>query len=67
MAEMGYKTTLLNVAECADASAVDEVAAHIKQEILNQGERPANRKVRRTARSIVSQAGYPANNYLNTA
>jgi len=67
MAEMGYQTTLLNVADCADADAVDEVAQYIKDYIQEYDERPANRKVRRKARSVVSQAGYPANRYLNAA
>lgn len=67
MAESGYRTTLFNVADCADASAIDEVAAHIKTYIQNHNERPPNREVRRHARSIVSEAGYPATSYLNRA
>lgn len=69
MAEDGYKTTLLNVAACTaeNPSVVDEVAEHIKERIRKVGDRPANRKVRRTARMKVSEAGYPPNRYLNAA
>lgn len=69
MAEMGYRTTLLNVAACTseNPAVVDEVAEHIKDRIRKAGERPANRKVRRAARMKVSEAGYPPNRYLNTA
>lgn len=67
MAKMGYQTTLMNVAECADADVVDEVATYIKEYIDEYEERPANRKVRRTARTKVTQAEYPANQYLNSA
>ena len=57
----------MNVAECADADVVDEVAAYIKTYIDNHRERPPNRKVRRTARTKLTQAKYPANQYLNSA
>lgn len=67
MAEEGYKTTLLNVADCADKQAVDEVADYIKRYIRDYEDRPANRKVRRKARAIVSDQGYPATSYLNKA
>lgn len=67
MAEQGYIKTLINVADCADPDAVDEVARYIKEHIRKTEERPANRKVRRTARTVVTEAGYPANRYLNSA
>lgn len=67
MAEAGYMTTLYNVAECADQEAVDDVAQYIKDYIIEEKDRPANRKVRRNARSIVSQRGFPATKYLNDA
>lgn len=66
-AETGYKKTLVNTAVIANIGIVDEVASHIKQEIRCTGERPSNRKIRRFARSEVSEAGFPANEYLNTA
>lgn len=67
MSEFGYERTLMSVADCADENVIDEVANYIKNQIEANGERPKNRKVRRVARSRVSDAGYPANNYLNTA
>jgi hypothetical protein len=67
MAESGYLSTLLNVAQCADHEAIDEVADYIKDYIEDKSERPANRKVRRKARSIVTERGYPATRYLNGA
>lgn len=67
MAEAGYKTTLLNVADCADSESIDTVANHIKEFIKDNNERPTNRKIRRYARSVVSKAGYPATSYLNAA
>lgn len=66
-AETGYKKTLVNTAAVANIGVADEVASHIKQEIRRTRERPSNRKVRRFARSEVSKAGFPANEYLNTA
>lgn len=67
MALMGYKSTLFNVADCADEELVDEVANHIKDFIREYERRPKNRKIRRTARSKVSKAGYPPTSYLNSA
>ncbi|WP_256394192.1 hypothetical protein [Natronoarchaeum rubrum] len=67
MSEQGYKATLVNVSECADLDVVDEVAEYIKESIQDNGERPKNRKIRRVARTKVTEAGYPANSYLNAA
>jgi len=61
-----YKRTLRSVRECAEMHVVDELAEEIKAR-LEEGERPSNRKVRRHARRLVSQAGYPADEYLNNA
>lgn len=66
-AESGYKKTLVNTILVANMGVTDEVASHIKGEIRRTGERPPNRKIRRFARSAVSDAGFPANEYLNTA
>lgn len=63
----GYERSLRSVAECATQDEVDEVAEYIKSTISEEGERPTNRTVRRRARTIVSKAGYPANEFLNTA
>lgn len=63
----GYNHTLVSVAECATIEEVDQVAEFIKSKIRDEGDRPRNRKVRREARSIVSQAGYPADSFLNAA
>jgi len=65
--QSAYKQTLESVATCATGQEVDQVAAHIKSHIHENGERRRNRKVRRTARQIVSQAGYPADTFLNAA
>lgn len=67
MAERGYQSTLQSVASCANEEVLDAVAEHIKDRMRNTGERPENRKVRRTARRLVSEAGYPPNQYLNRA
>jgi hypothetical protein len=67
MAEAGYIKTLVNVAECTDESAVDDVADWIKEYIRDRDERPKNRRVRRIARKKVTDMGYPANDYLNAA
>lgn len=62
-----YEKTLTSVAGCATVDEVDEVAAYIKDRIRGSEERPANQSVRRTARTIVSRAGYPADDFLNAA
>lgn len=67
MALMGYESTLINVADCADEEVVDEVANYIKDFISEYERRPKNRKIRREARSMVSKAGYPPTPYLNSA
>lgn len=64
---MGYEKTLQSVATCATVDELDEVAQLIKDRIRDHGERPANQIVRRTARTIVSHAGYPADDFLNAA
>lgn len=63
----GYERTLTSVAECATVDEVDEVATYIKNEIREDESRPANQKVRRAARTTVSRAGHPANDFLNAA
>lgn len=65
-AMVGYERTLNSVAECATESEIDEIAEYIKGRIRENGDRPTNRTIRRTARSIISRAGYPADEYLNT-
>lgn len=67
MAMAGYRKTLAHVAECAGPDEIDAVGDYIKNHIRERVERPANRKVRRQARSVVTEAGYPADDYLNRA
>lgn len=67
MAETGYERTLREVADCANLSELDAVATRIKEHMRKKNERPANRKIRKEARKIVSEAGYPASAYLNRA
>lgn len=67
MSEGGYNQTLREVAECASIDEVHAVAQRIKSHIQRVEERPSNRKVRRAARDIVTEAGYPATRYLNKA
>lgn len=64
---MGYERTLVSVAECATVTEVDKIAEYVKSRIREQCDRPENRTIRRKARSVVSQAGHPADEYLNTA
>lgn len=66
-AEQGYIKTLTSVAEIAGPELMDEVAEKIKQHIVEQHERPKNQSVRKEARSLVSKAGYPPDDYLNAA
>lgn len=63
----GYQKTLIHVAECAGPDEFDAVADYIKTHIRERVDRPANRKVRREARSVVSAAGEPPDPYLNRA
>lgn len=63
--EMGWKPTLQHVAKCASLDEVDEVAAYIKDHIRERADRPRNRKVRRTARTICRQNGYEVDDYLD--
>lgn len=63
----GYERTFQSVAECATQHELDQVAEYVKDRIRRQSERPSNRDVRRTARSLISQAGYPADEFLNAA
>ena len=67
MAERGYQATLQSVASCASKEALDSVANYIKGEMRRRESRPKNRKVRRTARKLVSEKGYPPDEYLNRA
>lgn len=65
--EEGYRKTLESVLDIAGADLMDEMAAFIKEHIQKHEERPANQTVRKEARSRVSKAGYPADDYLNAA
>jgi len=67
IAESGYKRTLREVADCATRSELDNVAEYIKRYVREEKERPPNRKVRRVARKVVSEEGYPPTAYLNRA
>ena len=67
MSEEGYRKTLDSVLDVAGVDMVDEVVAYIKEYIREHEERPTNNDVRRKARSLVSKAGYPADEYLNAA
>src|SRR6056297_2805680 len=60
MSEEGYRKTLDSVLDVAGVDMVDDVVAYIKEYIREHEERPTNNDVRRKARSIVSKAGYPA-------
>lgn len=63
--ERGYKRTLESVAREAEREQLDKVAAHIKETIREKEKRPTNSDIRRRARRVVSQAGYPADSHLN--
>ncbi len=63
----GYERSLRSVAECATASEVDKVAEYIKSKIRENGRRPPNREVRRSARMMMSESGYAADEFLNKA
>lgn len=52
---------------CATVDELDEIAQYIKDQISEYGKRPTNRIVRRIARTLISQAGYPADEFLNAA
>lgn len=67
MSEQGYHRTLKETAECASIDEVHTVAQRIKDHIQRLEKRPSNRKVRREAREVVTEAGYPATSYLNRA
>jgi hypothetical protein len=62
-----YEKTLKSVGDCATKEEVDEIAAHVKNMIRREESRPTNQDLRRRARRVVSQAGYPADDYLNAA
>lgn len=66
-ARRAYEKTLEHVAKCADDTHVDELANYIKRYIKDKEERPRNRALRRRARRDISRAGYPADDYLNSA
>jgi hypothetical protein len=65
--ESGYRRTLESVVDIAGTDLMDEMAAYIKDYMEAERERPANQDVRKEARSRVSKAGYPADEYLNAA
>jgi len=67
VAEEGYRKTLESVVAVAGPELMDEMAAFIKEYIKRNEDRPANKAVRTEARSRVSKAGYPADEYLNAA
>lgn len=65
--EKGYRKTLDSVLDISGVELMDGIAAFIKEYIQEHQERPANQTVRKEARSRVSKAGYPADEYLNAA
>ena len=65
--ERGYRKTSESVVAIAGPDLLDDMAAYIKEYIQNHHERPPNQKVRIEARSHVSKAGYPPDEYLNAA
>ena len=65
--ERGYRKTLESVVDIAGPDMMDEMAAYIKEHLQEEQERPANQDVRKEARSRVSKAGYPPDEYLNAA
>lgn len=65
--ETGYQRTLDSVVEISGPNLMDEVAEYIKQYIRTHNERPTNNTVRQEARSLVSKAGHPPDEYLNAA
>lgn len=67
VAEGGYRKTLECVVDVAGPELMDDMAAFIKEYMEENEDRPANQEVRIEARSRVSKAGYPADEYLNTA
>jgi hypothetical protein len=65
--ERGYRKTFESVVDIAEPEMMDKIAMYIKEYIQEQQERPANQTVRKKARSQVSKAGYPPDEYLNAA
>ena len=65
--EQGYRQTFQSVVEIAGQELMDEIAAYIKEYIRENQDRPTNQTVRKQARSRVSKAGYPPDEYLNAA
>jgi len=65
--ERGYRKTLESVVDIAGPDLLDEMAAYIKEYIQDHHERPPNQTVRIEARSRVSKAGHPPDEYLNAA
>lgn len=66
-AEDGYRRTLNSVFNIAGPDLMDEVAASIKDHIRTHEERPTNQAIRKDARTLVSRAGHPPDDYLNAA
>lgn len=65
--EKGYRRSFESVVEIAGPEILDEMASYIKEYIREHEERPTNNEVRTEARSRVSKAGYPPDEYLNAA
>jgi len=63
----GYRKRLESVVDIDGPDLMDEIAAYIKEYIQDHHERPTNQTVRIEARSRVSKAGYPPDEYLNAA
>jgi len=63
----GYRRSLENVADSANAKLMDEVAKDIKQHIRSREERPPNVNVRVDARKLIVSEGFLPSDYLNSA
>lgn len=65
--ERGDRKTLESVVEIAGPDLIDEMASYIKKYMQDHHERPPDQTVRIEARSRVSKAGHPPDEYLNAA
>jgi len=65
--ERGYRKTLESVVDIAGPDLMDDMAAYIKEYIQDHYALPPNQIVRIEARSRVSKAGHPPDEYLNAA